>query len=300
LDIQIGAGSTFFFEIDAAFEGESRSKHFRSGLSILVVNSSEKEARIIEKYLNYENIQTDLVYTTAAAFEKTENGKKYDTVLIDSKIYNTENNAELRKWITSAHFDILKTPIVLITRSIHDDSYFKECEKLGIGAKITKPLKPSALLGSLSKILIEQKTAAAKPSTQITFDHKHTILIVDDNKINIMLANAILSNLLPNSTLLTAKNGKEAVEKHIEHAPEIIFMDVQMPILNGYEATAAIRKTDNGKKVQIIGLTAGVIQGEKERCIAAGMDNYLSKPIILEDLIGLIRLYVDTCSGNTR
>lgn len=293
LKSQLGLGSTFFFEIDAAFEDESRGYNFRYGFSILVVNSSEKEARIIEKYLNYEELQTDLVYTSAAAFEKTENGNKYDAVLIDSKIYNTENNAELRKWINSAHFDILKTPIALITRSIHDDSYFKECEELGVGAKIKKPLKPSVLLESLSKLLIKQNTLDPPHPIQIRFEQKRTILIVDDNNINIMLANAILTNLLPNSTLINAENGKEAVEKHIEHRPDIIFMDVQMPILNGYEAAEEIRKTDTGKKIPIIGLTAGVIQGEKERCIAAGMDNYLSKPIIMEELIGLIQLYIN-------
>ena len=295
VESEIGVGSTFYFEIDLKFDEENISKKIKSGLSILVVHSNEKESSIIEKYLNYEDIQTDVVHTSQEAFQKTQIGKVYDAILLDSKIYNKVNNNDLSNWIGSSHFDIVSTPMILITQSVQDDTFFKSCENLGITNKLTKPLKPVHLFEVLDKIInktiIEDYTVPEK----IKFDQNFSILIADDNSVNIFLAKKIFSNLFPNATLNYAVNGKEAVEQYIEKKPDIIFMDVQMPILNGYEAVSEIRnleKSKPSKPTLIIGLTAGVINGEKERCLEAGMDNYVSKPIMVEYLIEVISQYL--------
>ena len=90
---------------------------------------------------------------------------------------------------------------------------------------------------------------------------------------------------MPNAIIYEAINGLDAVNKYAEQTPDIILMDVQMPIMNGYEATEAMRKLEEfGYRTPIIGLTAGVLLGEKEKCLEAGMDEYLSKPVVKETL----------------
>ncbi len=115
-----------------------------------------------------------------------------------------------------------------------------------------------------------------------------TVLIVEDNNINSLLAKTLLKKILPNSRIITVSNGLEALEKVQETDIDIIFMDIQMPVMNGYEATAEIRKSEAGKNLPIIALTAGTVVGEKEKCLEIGMNDYISKPIIkgsLEEIV---------------
>lgn len=124
----------------------------------------------------------------------------------------------------------------------------------------------------------EEKVNAGKS----TFTQQVKILIVDDNEINILLADTILSKLLPHGNIFEAKNGKEAVEQFLKEKPDLVFMDLQMPVMNGYEATIEIRKNENGNRTPIIAVTAGIIKGEIERCMEAGIDDYVSKPILID------------------
>ena len=106
------------------------------------------------------------------------------------------------------------------------------------------------------------------------------VLIVEDNKVNMLLLKTIIKNLPIKTTISTAVNGEEAVTQFEEVVPDIIFMDIQMPVMNGYEATKIIRKMVSGKEVPIIAITAGTEREEKEKCLQAGMNDYIPKPII--------------------
>ncbi|MFV5689885.1 PAS domain S-box protein [Flavobacterium sp. ZT3R25] len=109
---------------------------------------------------------------------------------------------------------------------------------------------------------------------------KIKIMIVEDNKINMLLLKTILKNLYPNATISEILNGKDAVDQFEILNPDIIFMDIQMPIMNGYEATKEIRNLKSGQSIPIIAITAGTEKEEKDKCIEAGMNDYISKPII--------------------
>ncbi|MCH7413080.1 ATP-binding protein [Belliella sp. R4-6] len=114
-----------------------------------------------------------------------------------------------------------------------------------------------------------------------------TFLLVDDNAVNMLLAKTIVRSIIPNAAIYEAKNGLEAVNMYKTYRPEMIFMDIQMPEMSGYEATKEIRaleKTEKSERVPIIALTAGTVKGEYGRCIEAGMDDYLSKPILVSDI----------------
>ena len=109
---------------------------------------------------------------------------------------------------------------------------------------------------------------------------KITVLIVEDNKVNMLLLKTIIKNLSIPTAIYQVVNGQEAVEQFEKINPDIVFMDIQMPIMNGYEATEIIRNLKSGQKVPIIAITAGTEKEEKEKCLNAGMNDYIPKPII--------------------
>lgn len=113
-----------------------------------------------------------------------------------------------------------------------------------------------------------------------TIDKKVVVLIVEDNRINMLLLKTIIKNLSIKTTIFQVENGKQAVEQFESVQPDIIFMDIQMPVMNGYEATKIIRNLKSGQNVPIIAITAGTEKEEKEKCLKAGMNDYIPKPII--------------------
>ena len=117
-------------------------------------------------------------------------------------------------------------------------------------------------------------------------DRKSKILIVDDDIINLMLAKAIVTNVVANVEITEAVNGKIAMEQAIANDFDIIFMDVQMPVMNGKEATKAIRNHEEtiDRHTIIIGITAGTQNDEREKCLSSGMDEFMTKPIELAKL----------------
>ncbi|CAN1521151.1 VicK Signal transduction histidine kinase [Flavobacteriaceae bacterium] len=110
------------------------------------------------------------------------------------------------------------------------------------------------------------------------------ILVVEDNKISMLLVVKLLKKLFPNSTIIEASDGKEAIKKFKKEKVDVVLMDIQMPKKNGFETTAELRKLDIFENTPIIALTAGTLIEEKEKCLEYGMNGYISKPIVLSDL----------------
>lgn len=106
------------------------------------------------------------------------------------------------------------------------------------------------------------------------------IMIVEDNKINMLLLKTIIKNLFQDVEIFEFLNGKEAIEQFEFLKPTLVFMDIQMPIMNGYETTKAIRNLTNGKNTPIIAITAGTEKEERKKCLKVGMNDYIPKPII--------------------
>lgn len=116
----------------------------------------------------------------------------------------------------------------------------------------------------------------------------HKILIVEDNKVNMLLVKTLINKINPNATIYEAHDGVEAIDVFTKQTVDLILMDVQMPNKNGYEATAEIRKTEKGCKIPIIAITAGILAHEREKCFEEGMTDYLSKPINIDDLEAIL------------
>ena len=118
------------------------------------------------------------------------------------------------------------------------------------------------------------------------------ILVADDNEVNMLLVKSIFRNILPNAKLEEAENGLVVIEKFKVSIPDIIFMDVRMPEKNGYDATSEIRGLEDKVRTPIIALTAGTGKGEREKCLAAGMDDFLSKPVIQDSMLRAVRKWL--------
>jgi signal transduction histidine kinase/CheY-like chemotaxis protein/HPt (histidine-containing phosphotransfer) domain-containing protein/PAS domain-containing protein len=126
------------------------------------------------------------------------------------------------------------------------------------------------------------------------------VLLVDDNPVNMLLAKAIVKKLLPTSVIFEAYNGLEALEEYKKEKPDLIFMDIQMPEMSGYEATKEIRKIETEVRTPIVALTAGTVKGEYQRCLEAGMDDYLSKPVLVSDISGMIEKHLGSAPSATQ
>lgn len=112
----------------------------------------------------------------------------------------------------------------------------------------------------------------------------YRILLAEDNKINLLLAHTLIKQISPEATVFEATDGREAVRLYLKERPDLILMDIQMPNMNGLEATREIRKHEDEWHIPILALTAGNMKGEREKCLAAGMDDFLAKPIIRQNL----------------
>ncbi|MBC7606064.1 MAG: PAS domain S-box protein [Burkholderiales bacterium] len=145
---------------------------------------------------------------------------------------------------------------------------------------------------NLSKDKPKPAGTILKELTKNNFETKNiTVLIAEDNKINMLLADTLIKQILPQAIIIQARDGQEAVERCKEIQIDLIFMDLQMPLLNGYEATKKIRKLQ-ANHIPIIALTAGTVIGEKEKCLEAGMDDYASKPIVKNTLEQIISKWI--------
>ncbi|CAN1563279.1 PAS domain [Flavobacteriaceae bacterium] len=144
------------------------------------------------------------------------------------------------------------------------------------------------------EIIIPEKNVVLEKKI-LRFDNETPrILIVEDNKINMLLTKTLLKQIIPKAILSESVNGENAVIMTKDIRPDLIFMDIQMPVMNGYEATKEIRKIENIKDVIIIALTAGTVVGEKEKCMEAGMNDYVSKPIIKKSLEDILEKWLIT------
>ena len=190
--------------------------------------------------------------------------------------------------------DISETPLMMLTSapSVGDGHKFS---KLGVAAYLTKPIKQTQLYTALALVIGSSHPRADKKERPLIT--KHTvrevsrpsaaarILLAEDNPVNQAVAVGMLKKL--GYTCDVAPDGQAAVEAVLGKPPTLVFMDCQMPILSGLEATAKIRKAEKDRGTQhttIVAMTANAMEGDREKCLEAGMDDYIAKPIRLDSL----------------
>jgi PAS domain S-box-containing protein len=208
----------------------------------------------------------------------------------NEKIFDSfvqEDNSTSRKFGgTGLGLAISNQLLALMGSRLQLESRYGEGSKFFFTITFAKIKPTTTLLSRINKNVNDIKINAH----QILESYK--ILIVEDNKINMLLAKTLIKKIMSQVTISEANDGIEAIQLCQKETFDLILMDVQMPNKNGYEATAEIRQLENATKVPIIAITAGILTGEREKCFEAGMDDYLSKPIIKADLEGILNKWL--------
>ncbi len=285
-----GVGSTFFF--DVAFESENAdSINTATPVDIkrvLVVDDNDTNRLIIQEMLALRQIDSICVKNGIEALDRLKTGESFDVVLMDYHMPYLDGLETTKHIRNKLHRDAKSLPVFLLSSSSDDDSVQKACVELDIKQRLVKPIKIQQLYDALAKVQIDSTNLEtpdhvkqqAEPLKEV-FDVKLNVLLVEDNPVNMLLATTFFNKIVPNANVIKATNGQEAIERYLEKMPDIIFLDVQMPVMNGYETATTIRKIENGQtNIPIIALTAGTVVGEKERCLEAGMSDYITKPVL--------------------
>jgi len=304
------------------------------GMSVLVVDDNATNRFILDELLASWGLETTLVSNGAEAVKKAQRaaalGRPYSLVLLDHHMPGMDGEDVLRELRQSP--DCAALPVILLTSILEGSSLARCTGDLGLNGCMVKPAGASDLLDKIMDV-IATAHASATPSPAINHapapawiagetagqpaatpapetdtplsahapathsDGRQAqvdVLVVEDNAVNGMLTQHMLGGM--DLTLATAENGEEAVEMFEDLHPRVVLMDISMPIMNGYEATDAIRaieQRENLPRTPIIGTTAHAMPGDRQRCLDAGMDDYLSKPLTVDGLQSAVTAALD-------
>ena len=298
-----GKGSLFHFTArfghaeSAAGCGDQISPPDLQGLPVLVVDDNATNRRILVE--NFKRWGMNAVAAGSGAqalkmlWEAAREGRSFQLVLVDFQMPGMDGLELVRRMLAQSS---PATPPIMMLSSVGWQVSSDQCEELGISVYLTKPVTTSMLFDAILKVLSTSTVAPISrspvPAPNLAAGAGLRILVVEDDSTNRILATNILRR--NGYAIAIAKDGLEAVEMCGLDSFDLILMDVQMPNMNGLEATAAIRKMEEpkGRHTPILALTAHAMDGDRERSIAAGMDDYLSKPIHSKDLLSKIHALI--------
>lgn len=288
-------GSVFTFTAEFDLPAEQQNlPHFKrfdpSSKRILVVDDNPKAAHSLEVMLVSFGFQVVTVNSAKHALQavKTDGNKKYDVMMIDT-FMPEENGFSLAEKLIELKTDAK----IIFVSTLGGKSELSKANNLGLKYFLAKPVQYSKLFDVLQLAMYSEELSAkqAKEKTKqiarLLKGESIKILLVEDNPVNQWVALQVFKRFGYNPEV--AENGKIAVEKHVLKNYDVIFMDIEMPVMDGLAATKKIRELD--KNVKIIAMTANALKGDKEQCLQVGMDDYISKPININDLKAKLEYY---------
>jgi signal transduction histidine kinase/CheY-like chemotaxis protein len=295
LESELNKGSVFSFSIKRMFKRTSSIEY--NGLinieRILIIDDNKNNRTILEHILAHWNIKTESVDNAISALTLLDKDPHFEVLIVDYHmpfVDGITTIAEIKKLFAEKQHGEL--PKIILYSSADDARLESSIIELKIDAKLVKPAKISELFYSLNKISNHPSTEAIqgkgnKGNEKSANSEGIKILIAEDVSLNMLLLKTIIKSYYPDSVIIECSNGKEAVDMFEKTRPDLVFMDVQMPVMDGFEATFQIRNIgkEEGIYVPIIALTAGALHTEREKCLQAGMDHFLTKPIDKEKLL---------------
>jgi PAS domain S-box-containing protein len=277
-----GEGSIFSFQINLPILDfiPSLSVDIQPYKKAIIVDDNKQASIALKRILNFWKIETIVFSNHIDAISQIINDSNVQLIFCNHLLAEEDGFTTMRRIQDHLQSNGNKAEFFLMHRFIHkvdESSFYKN---------LSKPIKFSLLQDFLFSVQHLELQGGENYSQSnldpLQHETKQTFLIVDDNVLNLQLAKRIIQKLLPKSIILEAKNGAEALEIFIQNNPDFIIMDIQMPVMDGWEATEMIRmieKEQNLTKSTIIALTADAISSEKEKSKKIGMDGYISKPI---------------------
>jgi CheY-like chemotaxis protein len=285
VDSSAGEGSTFWATVPLhpAVEPDALQSPATAGLDglrALVVDDNHTNRVILHDQLTAWGMTVETVDGGAAALTVLQaaarDGRRFDLGVLDLCMPRMDG-LELGRRIAATP-ELAGTPLVLLTSG--PDVPQAEARAAGIAASLTKPVALTRLHTTLGALVATSQDAAPRPAPARPAPSfgRGSVLVVEDGEINQMVATGILESL--GYQVECVDDGYAALDALDRSSYDAVLMDVQMPNLDGYQATARIRDREGtDRHTPIIAMTAGAIEGDRERCLAAGMDDYVSKPI---------------------
>ncbi len=297
VESEINKGSMFQFTLEVTIgEKSEKTIPFKPLLKkVLMVVSNEHLSQMLEKTLETAEIKFIKATDGFQALELLLTTPDVDAVIIDNNIPYLTGLETLSNIRDKLKIDSNRLPAILLHNPIEQFSD----EEASDFYKISKPVTRKNLLSTLHDISHRSKITVPTDveDTRNESFKDFTVLIAEDNKTNMFFVKASINMLYPEIKIIEACNGKKAVDLVREKRPQLVLMDLRMPVMDGYKATKEIRKFDSD--VPIIALTAGVIQGEREKCLSHGMNDYVSKPFNAEKLKKTIHKFLNTEKQST-
>jgi len=286
VESELGHGSTFHFVIRLMRDGENSPSQsiILPQRKVLIVDDSNANRQFLADSLRKMGIHSICVETGQDALEEMQraqlSGNAYDLVLLDAHMAGMDGFLVQKKM---ADYTPTLSPkvIMMVSAGIRGDA--DRCRMAGIELYLNKPIRlPELRAALLSAFELNTATIAKPPPLAdgaALYAKKLLILLAEDNLVNQQLAVKLLEKA--GHSVRVCDNGKDAVSFAVTEKFDLVLMDIQMPVMDGIEASMAIRahEAQNGGHLPIIAMTANVMEGDRERCLASGMDDYLSKPI---------------------
>ena len=306
VESEVGRGSTFHFTAAFGRSIESRSTAIHAGrpalggLRVLVVDDNATNRRILDEMLGSWHMKPTVVSDSASALDVLQQAsptaQRFDVVISDGQMPDIDGFMLARQIKKDPRLQ--RTPIVMLTSAARPDDVAR-CRRIGIDAYLVKPVKHSDLLDALVTLFgVARRRPQRGATTRKQTRRSLRILVAEDNLVNRTLVTTLLRKR--GHKVTAVENGRAAVETIDEspHRFDVALMDVQMPEMSGLEASQAIRDREGatGRRLPIVALTAHAMQGDRERCLDAGMDGYLSKPIDVDELVATVERF----GGNKR
>ena len=259
-------------------------------MPVLVVDDNATNRRILQEMLQNWRMLPTVVDCGSAAIARlkqaSDAGAPFRLVLLDGRMPDMDGFRVAEE--IQHHPRYVRSAIMMLSSTGHTGA-MNRCRELGITDYLTKPVKQSDLLNAVLHAVGRQVTESGVGESEIAAVQPVAkpldILVAEDNVVNQRLAMHLLEKR--GHRVRIAVNGREALNALKEQPADIVLMDVQMPDMDGFEATAAIREWDHdqGRHTTIVAMTAHAMTGDRARCIDAGMDGYISKPLRISELL---------------
>jgi signal transduction histidine kinase/CheY-like chemotaxis protein len=296
----LGRGSSFHFTADLGEGKEVVEIHATSaqlsGLRVLVVDDSSTTTRVLGEMLQRLGIRPTLAESGIVALQLLKQDQGAFALILTDRSMPDMDGFGLVEQLRQSPELVGKTRVIVLL-STGQQGEFARCQELGVDAYLTKPVSQAELFEAVSRFLGASPSQSDSPEPirrqTLPKARRLRVLLAEDNAVNQKIASRFLEKAGHHVTL--ASDGRQALAAIERESFDVVLMDVQMPEMDGFEATAAIRaqEQDTGKRLPIIAMTAHAMAGDRERCLAAGMDGYLPKPIDRQKLDEVLAVYAN-------
>ncbi|SUX48743.1 Signal transduction histidine-protein kinase BarA [Chryseobacterium indoltheticum] len=298
-------GSVFFFDLEIPYEdiSELREDEDITIKKVLVVDDNETNRIILQHMLDYKNIESTLAANGMEALQILMKGEQFDVILMDYHMPLMSGLETIDKIEELFHQRKEISPFIILSSSSEELEIITSIRERENTYLLLKPVKSDDLYKSLRKLThsnVAEIIQDQPEKVSYSFAPELEVLLVDDNPVNMVLNNRMMKSLASDAHLTEAINGLEALEECKKKQFSIILMDVQMPIMSGIEATQHIRMLPGYENIPIVGVTAGNVLGEKEKCMESGMNDFLPKPLRQTELMEMLKKYIDVNRSNDK